>query len=139
MVKLKTRENEASVSAFLKSIPDKQRREDAMAVAEMMKAVTKTVPKMWGTSIVGYGSQQYKYASGREGAWFRTGFSPRKDSLTAYIVSGFEMHPDLMEKLGKCKTGTSCLYIKRLSDVDQKVLKQLITRSLKSPLPGANT
>jgi hypothetical protein len=136
MAELKTKENTASVSAFLKSIPDEQRREDAMAVAEMMQAVTKTKPKMWGTSIVGYGTQHYKYASGREGDWFRTGFSPRKDSLTVYITSSFEQYPDLMEKLGKYRTGKSCLYIKKLSDVDQRVLKQLITRSLKSPLPG---
>jgi hypothetical protein len=139
MAELKTKENTASVSAFLKSIPDEQRREDAMAVAEMMQAVTKTKPKMWGTSIVGYGSQHYKYESGREGDWFRTGFSPRKDSLTVYITSGFEQYPDLMEKLGKYKTGKSCLYIRKLSDVDQKVLKQLITRSLKAPLPGGST
>jgi hypothetical protein len=137
MAELKTKENKASVSGFLKSIPDQQRREDAMAVADLMKAVTKTEPKMWGTSIVGYGSQHYKYASGREGDWFRTGFSPRKDSLTVYITSSFEQYPDLMQKLGKYKTGTACLYIKKLSDVDPKVLKQLIARSLKAPLPGA--
>ena len=135
--RLKTRENNASVSAFLKSILDKGRREDALAVAAMMEAVTKTKPKMWGTNIVGYGTQHYRYASGREGDWFRTGFSPRKDSLTLYITSSFEQYPDLMEKLGKYKTGKSCLYIKKLSDVDQKVLKQLIMRSLRSPLPGA--
>jgi hypothetical protein len=137
MAELKTKENKASVSAFLKSIPDKQRRDDALAVADMMKAVTKTEPKMWGTSIVGYGSQHYRYASGREGDWFRTGFSPRKDALTVYITSSFERYPDLMAKLGKYKTGKSCLHLKRLSDVDQKVLEQLITRSLKAPLPGA--
>jgi hypothetical protein len=137
MAELKTKENKASVSAFLKAIPDKQRRDDARAVAEMMKAVTKSDPKMWGTSIVGYGSQHYKYASGREGDWFRTGFSPRKDTLTLYITSSFEQYPDLMAKLGKYKTGKSCLHIKRLTDVDMRVLKQLIARSLKAPLPGA--
>lgn len=138
MAELKTRETQASVSAFLKSIPDKARREDALAVASMMEAVTREKPKMWGTSIVGFGSQHYKYASGREGDWFRTGFSPRKDSLTIYITSAFEQYPDLMAKLGKYKTGKSCLYIKRLSDVDQKTLKQLIARSLKCPLPGVH-
>jgi hypothetical protein len=137
MAELKTKQNRASVSAFLKSITDEQRREDAMAVAEMMRAVTRTEPKMWGTSIVGYGSQHYKYASGREGEWFRTGFSPRKDSLTIYITSSFEQYPDLMDKLGKYTTGKACLYVKKLADVDRKVLKQLIARSLKSPLPGA--
>jgi len=137
MAELKTRENKASVGAFLKGIPDKQRRADAEAVADMMKSVTKATPRMWGTSIVGYGSQHYKYASGREGDWFRTGFSPRKDALTLYITSSFERYPDLMAKLGKYKARKSCLYIKRLSDVDTKVLKQLIARSLKAPLPGA--
>ena len=137
MAELKTKENKASVSAFLKAIPDKQRRDDALAVADMMTGLTKATPKMWGTSIVGYGSQHYKYASGREGDWFRTGFSPKKDALTLYITSSFEQYPDLMAKLGKYTTGKSCLHIKRLSDVDMKVLKQLIARSLKAPLPGA--
>ena len=137
MAELKTKQTRASVSAFLKAIKDPQRRQDAIAVAEMMEAVTKAEPKMWGKSVVGYGSQHYQYASGREGDWFRTGFSPRKDSLTLYITSSFEQYPDLMEKLGKYTTGVSCLHIKRLSDVDRKVLKELIKRSLKSPLPGA--
>lgn len=137
MAELKTKENKASVSAFLKAIPDAQRRADALAVAAMMKAVTKAEPKMWGTSVVGYGSQHYKYDSGREGDWFRTGFSPRKDTLTLYITSSFEQYPDLMAKLGKYKTGKSCLHIKRLTDVDTKVLKQLIASSLEAPLPGA--
>lgn len=137
MAELKTKENKASVSAFLKAIPDAQRRVDALAVAAMMKAVTKAEPKMWGTNIVGYGSQHYKYDSGREGDWFRTGFSPRKDTLTLYITSSFEQYPDLMAKLGKYKTGKSCLHIKRLTDVDTKVLRQLIASSLDAPLPGA--
>lgn len=137
MAELKTTETRASVAAFLKSITDERRRTDAMAVAAMMKSVTRAEPKMWGTSIVGYGRQHYKYASGREGDWFRTGFSPRKDSLTLYITSGIEQYPDLTEKLGKFKAGRACLYIRQLSDVDRKVLRQLIARSLKSPLPGA--
>jgi len=137
MAELKTKENKASVPAFLAGIPDAQRRDDALAVAAMMKAATKAEPRMWGTAIVGYGSQHYKYASGREGDWFRIGFSPRKDALTVYITSSFAQYPELMAKLGKYKTGTSCLHIKRLADVDAKVLKQLITRSLRAPLPGA--
>ena len=92
---------------------------------------------MWGTTIVGYGAQHYKYESGREGDWFRIGFSPRKDALTLYITSGLEQYPELMAKLGKYKTGKSCLHIKRLTDVDGLVLKQLVTRVLKAPLPGA--
>jgi hypothetical protein len=137
MAELKTKENEASVADFLAAIDDDQRRADAMAVAAMMESVTKTTPKMWGASIVGYGSQHYKYATGREGDWFRTGFSPRKGSLTVYINSGFARHPELMAKLGTYTTGVSCLYIKRLADVDQKVLRQLVAQSLKAPLPGA--
>ena len=137
MAALKTKENTASVPAFLASIADRQQREDAMAVAKMMASVTKAKPKMWGTSIVGYGSQHYKYASGREGDWFRAGFAPRKGNLTVYITSAFEQYPDLMKKLGRYKTGKSCLHIKRLADVDMKVLKELIARSLKNPLPGA--
>ena len=137
MAELKTREQNASVAAFLARIPDAQRREDALKVAAMMKAATKTEPKMWGTTIVGYGAQHYKYESGREGEWFRIGFSPRKDALTLYITSGFEQYPELMAKLGKYKTGKSCLHIKRLTDVDAAVLKQLVTHALKAPLPGA--
>lgn len=137
MAELKTKANDASVTEFLESIPDSQLRADAKAIAAMMESVTRTKPKMWGTSIVGYGTQHYKYESGREGDWFRTGFSPRKDSLSVYITSGVEQYPDLLDKLGKYKTGRACLYIKKLSDVDTKVLKKLIERSLKSPLPGA--
>ena len=112
MAELKTKENDASVSAFIDSIADAQRREDARTVAAMMKAATRSVAKMWGTSIVGFGAQHYRYASGREGDWFRAGFSPRKDSLTLYITSGFERHLDLMGRLGKYKTGKACLYIR---------------------------
>ena len=136
-MELKTKATGASVSAFLKSIPDRQRRADAMAVADLMQALTKSEPRMWGPSIVGYGSQHYKYASGREGDWFRAGFSPRKDRLTLYITSAVERYPDLMAKLGTYKTGKSCLHLRRLSDVDRRVLKQLLARSLKTPLPGA--
>jgi hypothetical protein len=137
MAELKTKENNASVSAFLDAIADPQRRADARAVAAMMKAATKAKPKMWGTSIVGFGAQHYRYASGREGNWFRVGFAPRKDTLTLYLTSGLERFPELMSKLGKYKATRACLHVRRLSDVDPKVLKQLITRSLKHPLPGA--
>ena len=136
MSELKTKENKNSVSAFFAGIPDPQRRQDALAVAAMMKAATRTEPKMWGATIVGYGSQHYRYASGREGDWFRIGFSPRKEALTIYITSSFEGYPELMAKLGKYKTGNSCLHIKRLSDVDPTVLKQVIARALETPLPG---
>ena len=137
MAELKTKENDANVSAFLASIEDEQRRNDAEAIAAMMASVTRLPARMWGSSIVGYGSQHYKYPTGREGDWFRTGFSPRQGSLTVYINSGFARHPELMAKLGTYTTGVSCLYIKRLADVDQKVLRQLVAQSLKTPLPGA--
>lgn len=137
MAELKTKATRASVPAFLNAIPDRQQRADAKAVAAMMAAVTKTRPKMWGTSIVGYGSQQYRYASGREGDWFQMGFSPRKDALTLYVSGGLGPHADLLARLGEHRTGRACLYIKRLSDVDPAVLKRLLARALKTPLPGA--
>ena len=133
---LKTVENKASVAGFLKGIADPQRRKDCEAVAAMMEAVSKAKPVMWGTSIVGFGKQHYKYESGREGDWFKAGFSPRKDSLTLYLTGGFRKHQDLMEKLGKYKTGGGCLYIKRLDDVDRKVLERLIARSVRSAESG---
>jgi hypothetical protein len=136
MAEMKTKPTTASVSAFLKAIEDKQRREDAVAIADLMRTVTKTEPKMWGTGIVGFGSYHYKYASGREGDWFPLGFAPRKDALTLYLCGGLHKHPDLLAKLGKYKTGQSCLYIKKLADVDQTVLKRLMTLAVEEG-PGA--
>ena len=132
MAELKTKETKASVSAFLNKIPDAARREDCFAVAEIMRAATKEEPKMWGTSIVGFGHYHYKGKSGREGEWMLIGFSPRKSDLTLYLMSGFEEYPDLMKRLGKHKTGKSCLYIKRLSDIDTGVLRELVKRSVKA-------
>lgn len=131
MAELKTKLNNASVNKFLKGVGDKKKQEDSFKVLELMKKVTKEVPKMWGPSIVGFGSYHYKYESGREGDMCITGFSPRKQNLTIYIMPGFEKFDSLMKKLGKYKTGVSCLYIKKLEDVDLKVLKQLITESVK--------
>jgi len=131
MAELKTKVNKASVSEFLNSIEDDAVRKDCKEIAKIMKEVTKEKPKMWGTSIVGYGSYHYKYASGREGDWFVTGFSPRKQTITLYIMSGFDRYNELLKKLGKHATGKSCLYIKRLADVDKKVLKELIKESVK--------
>ena len=131
MAELKTKKTRASVKTFLDSIKDEQQRKDSRAVHEMMKKITGEKPKMWGTGIVGYGSYHYKYASGREGDWFVTGFSPRKQALTLYIMSGFKQYGALLKKLGKFKTGQSCLYIKKLEDVDQKTLKELIKQSVK--------
>jgi hypothetical protein len=130
MAELKTQPNDQSVEAFLNGVTDEKQRQDSFAVLELMKKLTGAEPKMWGTSIVGFGSYHYKYASGREGDWFLTGFSPRKQSLTLYIMAGFSRHDTLMSKLGKFKTGKSCLYIKRLEDVDRDVLKELIKESV---------
>ncbi len=131
MAELKTKATKASVRAFLKAIPEKQRREDCLAIAALMEKVTKAPPRLWGTSIVGFGSYHYKYASGHEGDAPLTGFSPRKGTLTLYILAGFDQYEELLAGLGKFKTGKSCLYIKSLADVDQKALRKLITASVK--------
>ncbi len=130
MAELKTKLTTASVTKFLNGVSDKTRRDDCFAVLEMMHEVTKEEPAMWGSSIVGFGRHRYKYESGREGEWPITAFSPRKRDLTLYFTPGFDSAPE-MERLGKYKTGKSCLYIKKLADVDPRVLKQLITKSVK--------
>ena len=133
LVVLKTRENDADVISFLSSHPDVQKREDSLAILKMMKAVTRTEPLIWGGSIVGFG--KYIFTSpktGRSGEWFMTGFSPRKQNLTVYFMTGFSKYGELMKKLGKYKiSGGSCLYINKLADVDIKVLKELVTVSWK--------
>lgn len=129
---LKTRVNTASVEGFLNSVEDEQKRADCFEILKMMKQVTKEDPKMWGASIIGFGSYHYKGASGREGDWMLTGFSPRKQNLTLYLMGGFDLHKDLLKKLGKYKTSVGCLYIKKLDDVDKTVLKKLVTESVKT-------
>ena len=131
MAELKTRPTKASVSAFLAGIDDPQKRRDARKVATMMRKATGARARMWGSSIVGYGLYEYRYPTGNSGEWMLTGYSPRKQALTIYIMSGFEPFAGLMKKLGKFKTGKSCLYIKRLSDVDEGVLEELIAKSIK--------
>jgi len=131
MAELKTKPTDASVKDFLNQITDEERREDCFAVAKIMEEITGEKPKMWGPSIVGFGSYHYKYASGRQGDWPVTGFSPRKKDLTLYIMMGFEKHRALMEKLGKHTSSKSCLYIKRLSDIHVPTLKKLIKESVK--------
>ena len=115
--KLKTTPNRKSVAGFLAKV-DKARRQDCQAIVELMRAATSAEPEMWGPSIVGFGRFQYKSGSGREGQWMVTGFSPRKNDLTLYIMPGVDAFPDLLPRLGKYKNGKSCLYIKRLDDVD---------------------
>ena len=128
---LKTKVNDASVADFLSSVADEQKQKDSLEILKIMKQITKEEPKMWGSSIVGFGSYHYKGASGREGDWLQIGFSPRKQNITLYIIPGFERYQELMKKLGKYSTGKSCLYVKRLSDVNVDVLKELITESVK--------
>jgi hypothetical protein len=125
----KTRPTDQDVLDFLKSVDHKTRREDAFTLLEMMENVTGEEPVMWGDSIVGFGSYHYKYQSGREGDWLMVGFSPRKQSMSVYIMPGFDEYQDLLTALGKHRTGKSCLYVNKLADVDQDVLRQLIRRS----------
>ncbi len=129
MAELKTRKNDADVEAFLDAIEDEKRRADCRAVVALMAEVTGEPPAMWGDSIIGFGSYHYKYPTGREGDWMATGVSPRKRSLTLYIMTGFPRHEALMNKLGRYKTGKSCLYVKRLEDVDTGVLRELVRES----------
>lgn len=127
---LKTKLTDESVEAFLNSVADEQQRADAFRVLEMFKRVTGEEPEMWGTAIIGFGHRVLKYESGRELDWMVTGFSPRKGNLTLYINDSTGGSADLMEKLGKHKTGKGCLYIKKLADVDESVVEQLIARSV---------
>lgn len=128
---LKTKVNDASVVKFLESVTDEQKRNDSFEIVKLMQQITKEEPKMWGSSIVGFGSYHYKGKGGREGDWMLIGFSPRKHNLTLYLMHGFDIHKDLLEKLGKFTTGMGCLYIKSLDNVDKKVLKELVQASVK--------
>jgi hypothetical protein len=130
MAELKTQKTDASVIEFLERVPNKRRRRDSFAVLKLMRDVTGEGPAMWGTSIVGFGSYRYKYASGREGEWPLVGFSPRKQALTLYIMSGFDNYDDLLADLGKYRTGKACLYINKLEDVDQAILRDLVEQSV---------
>ena len=132
MAAIKTQKNDVDVLTFLESVNDEIKRKDAMTLLAMMKKITRQEPKMWGSSIVGFGSFHYKSErSKQEGDWFMTGFSPRKQNLTVYIIPGFAKYETLMKKLGKFKTSVSCLYINKLTDVDSKVLIELITVAYK--------
>lgn len=132
MAELKTQKTDASVEAFLNSVADEDRKRDSFAVLDLMKQVSRAEPKMWGPAIVGFGQYHYKYESGRENDWFPIGFSPRKSNLTLYLTGGLESQADLLAKLGKHKTGKGCIYINKLADVDQSVLRQMLERCLKS-------
>jgi hypothetical protein len=125
----KTKKNSASVKAFLDSVENDTRRADAKTVLALMKRVTGKRPSMWGDSIVGFGEYTYEYASGRSGEWPMAGFSPRKQNMTLYIMSGFKRYATLLKALGKHKTGSSCLYVNKLADIDLEVLEQLVAES----------
>ena len=129
MAEMKTKVNEASVEEFLNTVKDEQKRKDSFELVKIMKRVTKEEPKMWGPAIIGFGSYHYKYQSGREGDMPQIAFSPRKQNLTLYIGVGNDSDNPLLKKLGKYTTGKVCLYIKKLADVDQKVLHELIADS----------
>jgi hypothetical protein len=131
MAELKTKLNDASVEDFLNKIDDQNKREFSFKILDLMKKVTKAEPKMWGTSIIGFGTYRYKYKSGQEGDWMQVGFSPRKQAMTLYIMSGFSRYEELLSKLGKFKTGKSCLYLKKEEDLNFKVLKELVSQSVK--------
>ncbi|MEM1174104.1 MAG: DUF1801 domain-containing protein [Pseudomonadota bacterium] len=130
MAALKTKKNSASVADFLATVDSAQKRADCRKIAAMMRRATGKRATMWGPSIIGYGSYHYRYDSGQEGDWMITGYSPRKQAITLYIMPGFSQFDALMKKLGKHKTGKSCLYINKLADVDETVLETLITKSV---------
>lgn len=130
MAELKTKKNDNDIVEFLNGIDNEERRKDCFKLLELFEKWTDETPKMWGQSIVGFGSYHYKYDSGREGDWFLTGFSPRKHNLTIYITAGFKEYDQIMNELGKYKIGSSCLYVKSLSEIDTDKLKKLVEKSV---------
>lgn len=132
MATLQTTQNKAGVERFLNRIGNERTRKDCFALLALMKRITRAEPAMWGTSIVGFGTYHYVYASGREGDWFLTGFSPRKQNISIYVMSGFSRHANLLKKLGTYKTGVSCLYVKSLSDIDVRMLEEMVKASVAS-------
>ena len=132
----KTVKTGASVEEFIAGVENSRRREDGVALLEMMREITGLEPEMWGPSIIGFGDLHYKYESGREGDMFLTGFSPRKRSLSLYIASDFAEYDSLLARLGKHRKSVSCLYINKLADVDMDVLRELVRRSYESAKEG---
>ena len=130
MAELKTKENDASVKDFLDDVEDEQKRTDSYTLLKMMEKISGEPPKMWGEAIVGFGSYHYVYTSGRQGDWMLTGFSPRKANISIYLMAGFDQLGDELAMLGKHKSSKGCLYIKKLSDIDEKVLQVMIKKSI---------
>ena len=126
----KTQPTKSNVTAFIEAVSPAQKREDCRTIATLMQEITGEKPVLWGKAIIGFGDYSYKYASGREGNWFLAGFSPRKNAITLYLYCDLD-HPELsLEKLGTHKRGKGCIYIKKLTDVDLKVLKGLIKKAI---------
>lgn len=137
MAELKTKKNKSSVMNFINSIDHEGKRKDAMEILEMMRKITGEQPKMWGSSIIGFGDLHYKYASGREGDWFKCGFSPRKANISMYLMQcDISRAQDLLDQLGKHKTGKGCLYINKLADINKEILKIIIKESYENPKLG---
>lgn len=135
MAELKTKLNDASVDAFIQSISDEDRRQDCQKMMQMMADITGQEARMWGDAIVGFGMMKYRYSNGRENDWFKVGFSPRKQNLTLYLMVGLEHLAPWLERLGKHKTGNSCLYIKKLSDVNADTLADMIREGYTAKSP----
>ncbi|MBI4928305.1 MAG: DUF1801 domain-containing protein [Anaerolineae bacterium] len=130
MAELKTRPGPTDPTVFINTLSDEQRRSDCLALIAMLQEITGAPAELWGADIVGFGRYAYRYASGHTGEWMVIGFSPRKQYLTLYIMSGFDQYEDLLSRLGKHKTGKSCLYVNKLADLDQSVLRELAARSV---------
>ena len=132
LAEIKTKQTEASVASFIDSLPDEQKRKDREIIIKLMEKATKEKPKMWGSSMIGFGKLRYKSpATGREVDWFKMGFSPRKANFSLHLVLDIKKHADTLKQLGKHKTGVGCLYINKLADVDMKVLEKMITAAAK--------
>ena len=131
LVEIKTKPTVASVTDFINSITDEQKRKDSFVLLELMQAASGEQPVLWSSAIIGFGTKRYKSPNtGREVDWLRIGFSPRKANLSLYISVGIKEHAAALKKLGKHKTGVGCLYINKLEDIDLKVLKEMIKTSL---------
>ena len=129
---IKTKETEASVEDFINSLKDEEKRDDSKVLLKLMQKITKEKPKMWGSSMIGFGNKRYKSpATGREVDWFKIGFSPRKANLSLHLTLDIQRHADILSKLGKHKTGAGCLYINKLEDVDIKILEKMIAAAAK--------
>ncbi len=136
MAELKTQRNDASVTDFIESVEHDGRREDARVMLAMLEEITGEKASMWGDSMVGFGSYDYTYASGNEGTWFRIGFSPRKRDLTVYLMDGTDKYETELERVGRHRTGKSCLYLPRLDKLDLDALREVLSQSWTAPSMG---